>query len=146
VFRADLDAANDAADLDLYAYKVTDATCATAEYLAALSATGSADESFTLADPEPGFYVLLVDGYAAAPGDTSIDYVLDSYDVNETTTLGDLAVDPNPVPVVAGGTTTFNAVWSGLAPGGKYLGVLEYEGALRPTYLNVITPEPAPAP
>ena len=142
--RVDLDSVRDDADLDLYGYVMeTDCDSAAIDYLA-ISATGAADESFTVADPGAGSFVIEVDGYAAAPGESTIGYVLDIYDVNADTNLGDFRADPNPVPVTAGEPTTFDAVWSGLEPGARYLGVLEYEGALSPTYVAVDTTDPTP--
>jgi len=137
--RVNLDSLDDNADLDLVVYKANDA-CDALVSQAGISATASADESVTLVNPEPGNYVVAVDGYAdSAGGDGSMDFVLDFYDVNEETSLGSFHADPNPVPVVAGQQSTFDAVWSGLDPNARYLGVLEYEGALSPTFVAVDT-------
>jgi hypothetical protein len=136
VARFDLDATNDAADLDLYVYKTDDAGTPTA--VAGESATGSADESVTLTAPAAGKYLVVVDGFSAAPGESSIAYRYDEFLVGENG-LGGLTAQPNPVPVVQGQATEFDAVWSGLG-GGRYLGLLEYDGALAPTYLHVDVP------
>ena len=137
--RVDLDSVQDDADLDLYGYVMdTDCNSAAVDYLA-ISATSSADESFTVLDPGAGSFIIAVDGFAAAPDRTSIDYVLDIYDVRSDTGVGGFHADPDPVPVVAGEPTTFDAVWSGLAPDSRYLGLLEYEGALSPTFVTVDT-------
>ena len=134
--RFDLDAANDAADLDLYVYRTDAAGTPTA--LVGQSATGSADESVTLTAPAAGSYLVVVDGFAAAPGESSIAYRYDEYLIGATG-LGNLRAEPNPVTVTQGGATTFNAAWTGLASG-RYLGYLEYDGALAPTYLYVDVP------
>ena len=62
----------------------------------------------------------------------SIDdaFDLDFYDVNAAATLGNLTVRPNPVPVTNQEPTSFELSWSGLVPNGRYLGYLDYEGAL----------------
>ena len=140
--RVDLDSLQDDADLDLYGYVMeSDCNSDAIDYLA-ISATGSADESFTVAEPGAGSFVIEVDGFAAAEGRTDIDYVLDIYDVRTDSGVGNFHADPNPVPVVAGEPTTFDAVWSGLDPDARYLGVFEYEGALSPTYVRVDTTTP----
>ena len=51
-----------------------------------------------------------------------------------------LTVTPDPVPVVNQQPTTFTASWSGLDPASTYLGLLTYEGALKPTVVKVTTP------
>jgi hypothetical protein len=62
--------------------------------------------------------------------------------------VGDLAADPNPLPVVDNRPTSYDAVWSGLTAGSRYLGLFEYDGSLAPTFLTVdtgagpATPEP----
>ena len=135
--RFDLDAIDDRADLDLYVYRLNAAGVPVA--LAGQSATGSADERVTLVNPMAGKYLVEVDGYSAAPGGSSIAYRYDRYLVTPATTLGDLAADPNPVPVTQGQPTTFRAVWSALETG-RYLGALEYAGALAPTFVTVDVP------
>ncbi|MBL0747761.1 S8 family serine peptidase [Nocardioides baculatus] len=136
--RFDVDATNDGADLDLYVYRLNAAGQPVA--LAGQSATGSADERVTLTNPTAADYLVEVDGYAAASGESGIAYRYDRYVVTGATTLGGFAADPNPVPVVQGQPTSFNAVWSGLDPAARYLGVLEYEGALAPTFVTVTVP------
>lgn len=137
--RFDVDAVNDAADLDLYVL-LSDAGCASGDGdLAGMSATGSADESVTLLDPEPGSYLAVVVGYSNAPGESSTDYRYDQYSVDAAATAGNLAADPNPVPVVENQETTYDATWSGLQPNSRYLGMFEYDGALSPTFLTVDT-------
>jgi len=138
VARFDLDAANDAADLDLYVYKMNAAGTALAS-LEGQSATGAADESVTLNAPSAGKYYVLIDGYAAAPGESSIAYRYDEFLVGATGGVGNLAAVPNPLRVVQGETTSFDATWSGLAAG-RYLGLFDYEGSLAPTYLYVDVP------
>jgi hypothetical protein len=134
VARFDLDAANDAADLDLYVYRLNDAGTPVAE--AGRSATGSADESVTLTSPAKGKYLVRIDGFSAAPGESGIAYDYADFLVTATDGLGGLTATPNPVPVTQGEETSFSASWSGLADG-RYLGMFEYDGALAPTFLYV---------
>jgi hypothetical protein len=137
VARFDLDATNDKADLDLYVYELNDAGTPVA--VAGQSATGSADEQVTLTDPDKGKYLVRIDGFAAAPGESSIAYDYADFLVTSTGGLGGLTATPNPVPVTQGEQTKFTASWSGLADG-RYLGLFEYDGALAPTFLYVDVP------
>ena len=137
--RFDVDATNNGADLDLYVYRLNDAGVPVA--LAGQSATGSADERVTLTNPVAGKYLVEVDGYAAATGESTIGYRYDRYLVTPTPAdmFGAFKADPNPVIVQQGQPTTFKAVWSGLTAG-RYLGALEYDGALAPTFVTVTVP------
>ncbi|PKH41890.1 pre-peptidase C-terminal domain-containing protein [Nocardioides alpinus] len=135
--RFDVDATNNGADLDLYVYRLNDAGVPVA--LAGQSATGSADERVTLTNPVAGKYLVEVDGYATATGESTIAYRYDRYLVTPATVLGGFKADPDPVTVVQGQPTTFKAVWSGLGAG-RYLGAFEYDGALAPTFVTVTVP------
>ena len=95
------DAANNAADLDLYVYRLNAAGTAL-EALAGQSATGSADEMVTLTQPDAtARYLVVVEGYAAAPGETAIATTYDEYLVGPTG-LGSFHAEPDPVPVTQG--------------------------------------------
>ena len=48
-----------------------------------------------------------------------------------------LTVRPNPVPVTNQEPTSFELSWSGLVPNSRYLGYLDYEGALSPTVVKI---------
>ena len=137
VARFDLDAVNNAADLDLYVYRLDAAGVPVA--LAGQSATASADESVTLTNPVKANYLVEIDGFSAAPGESGIGYRYDQFTVAATGGLGGLTATPNPVPVTQGQPTSFTASWSGLASG-RYLGTFEYDGALAPTYVYVDVP------
>ncbi len=54
-----------------------------------------------------------------------------------STTLGGFTTEPTSLPVTAGQSATFQAVWSGLEPGARYLGWVGYEGALAPTVVSI---------
>jgi hypothetical protein len=135
--RFDVDAADNSADLDMFVYASDTCDPATAFALAGQSATGSADESVTLTAPDPGTYLVEVDGFSAGTAGSPMDYRFDFYDVDASATLGGLTATPNPVPVVNQQETSFDVTWTGLDPAGHYLGILEYEGALAPTYVFV---------
>ena len=63
---------------------------------------------------------------------------LDFYDVNEAATLGNLEGRPEPGPGPWNQeTTSFELSWSGLVPNDRYLGFLEYDGALAPTVVKI---------
>ena len=132
----DLEAADDTGDLDLMVIPVDD-TCSEQTGTELVSATPSAGEQVTLLDPAPGWYVAAVDPYRAPDGGGPLGWRLDVYDLHPELETGTFEVDPDPVPVVAGGTTDVEVRWSGLEPGPRYLGMLAYEGALSPTFVTV---------
>ena len=138
--RFDLDAVDDTADLDLYVYAAESCDPSTIYALAGQSATGSADERVDLTDPAPGAYYYEIDGYAAGEAGSPIEFVMDTFLVTPEG-VGDLTVDPNPVVTTANEETTFEVSWTGLEAGTRYLGLLEYAGALAPTVLEVDTTE-----
>ena len=138
--RFDLDATDNTADLDMYVYHSTSCSTDDIDAEAGEAATGSADESLTLTNPAQGSYIVEIDGFAAGDSGSPMAYHLRSYDITAASNAGNLQVTPNPVPVVKQKETSFDVSWSGLAGGAHYLGVLEYEGALGPTVLEVTTP------
>jgi len=95
------------ADLDLFVYNCTTGNCV----LAGQSADGDSEESVTIANPAPGTWVTLVDGYAVPSGSTTFNYT----DVFTNPAFGSVAVtDSNAVrPANAEwtvpGTVTANA-------------------------------------
>jgi hypothetical protein len=137
--RFSLDAANNAADMDMFVYSAADAACEQLNDVAGQSATGAADEQVTLLDPEPGFYLVEVDPFTAAPGEPTLTWRLDFYDVNSANQAGAFRAVPDPVPVSNNQSTSFAAAWTGLEANARYLGVLEYAGALSPTFVSVDT-------
>lgn len=137
VARFDLDAADNGADLDLFVLQSDSCNIDDAFALAGQAATGAADESLTINDPTPGTYIVDVNGFAAGPQGSPMAFDLDFYDVNDSATLGNLTVTPNPVPVRNQETTSFELSWAGLTPNERYLGYLDYEGALAPTVVKI---------
>ncbi|WP_066039557.1 S8 family serine peptidase [Herbiconiux solani] len=140
--RFDLDASDDTADLDLTVYSIDGLEHT---WLVGQSATGSADERVDLdADMlQPGRYLLGVDFFAGV-GD--IDFTLTSYVIDPATSVGSLTVTPATVSTTIGRTSTVTANWTGLAPGGSYLGRVVYGDTGHATTLTVTsdpgTPEP----
>ncbi|MGJ7440036.1 S8 family peptidase [Aquipuribacter sp. MA13-6] len=134
--RFDLDATNDASDMDLFVYRMNAAGTALVA-LVGQSATGSADERVDVLDLPAGLYYSVVENYANAPGETQAAFEFTTYTVTPQTNLGGLAAEPNPIDVTAGEPTTFDVTWSGLDPESSYLGWVGYEGALAPTIVSV---------
>jgi hypothetical protein len=131
------DAANNAADLDLTVYRLNAAGARVA--VAGQSATGAADETVTLTNPVAATYEVVVDGYDAAPGETTIGTTYDEYLLDATATFGSFKADSDPLTVEQGRTTSYDAVWTGLEAG-RYLGLMEYSTSPTPTYVTVSVP------
>ncbi len=131
--RFDLDAENDAADLDLVVYQLTPDGSALVDVF--VSATGSADERVDLLAPAEGQYVVVSMGYSNAPGESTSAYRQSLFVVGGDE--GNMTVSPNPVPVTRGAESTFEVSWSGLDDGDRYLGWVGYAGALQPTIVTV---------
>jgi hypothetical protein len=126
VARFSLDAADDAADLDLFAYKGSE--------LVDLSASGSADEQVTLLAPDAGTYDVYVNGFATPGGSTS--YAISNF-VVPPTDAGNATITPDPAAVTVGVPVTLTAAWSGLDATKRWLGVISYAGADSVTLLSV---------
>ncbi|HET7431721.1 MAG TPA: S8 family serine peptidase [Nocardioides sp.] len=139
VLRIDVDSADDSADLDLYTYTAT-AGCGSLTDYGPTSATSSADESVTIEDPTAAAYLIEVDGFAAGSQGSPMDFRLDTYDISPASTLGDLTVTPDPLPVTRGEDATFNVAWSGLDPASRYLGLVNYGDTGLSSVLEVTTP------
>jgi hypothetical protein len=135
-----VDAADADADIDLFVLQSPDCTPANATALAGQSATASGDEAVTLLDPEPGTYILEVDGFSAGSSGSPIAYAFDFWDIDAAATAGSLTATPDPVPVQANKKTSVKVEWSGLDPASHYLGYLAYAGSPDITMLDVTTP------
>jgi hypothetical protein len=123
--RFSLDAGDNTADLDLYAYRDGE--------LRALSASGSADEQVTLPAPAAGTYDVYVNGFAASGG--SAAYTISNFVVPDAA-AGNLTVTDD-VPVTIAVPVTLTASWSGLDPAKRWLGVVSYAGATDVTLVSV---------
>ncbi len=85
------------------------------------SAGGTADESVTFTDPDPGTYVVFVDAFDLPTQPMTVKGY--SFLV---TGPGSLTATPASQAVTLGGTATVTAGWSGLTAGKHYLGIVEY--------------------
>jgi subtilisin family serine protease len=124
--RFDVDATATADDLDLYVYKDGE--------LVGVSASGAADERVTLSDPEPGAYTAYVNGYATGGGG---GFAYTQWSVPSAPLVpANLTVDDN-VPMTIGQPSTLTAHWSGLLPGLRYLGYIQYGAGPERTIVSV---------
>jgi hypothetical protein len=128
VARFDLNAEDDADDLDLY-IGVGDA-------LVASSATGAADEQVTLTRPAAGTYDVYVDGYDDAQGEGAIPFTLTNW-VLPKGDQGNLTVSPDPIQVTAGERFRYTAAWRGLAIDQRWFGYVNYVGRRERTYITI---------
>ncbi len=135
----DLHAPDPTSDLDMYVYASDSCDAGDIYAVAGEAATPSAGETLTLTDPEPGTYIVEVDAFAAGDLGSPVPYSLRTYDIGGSPSVGDLTVDPNPVPVTTGGETSFDTSWTGLDADAYYFGILGYDGAPNPTYVYVDT-------
>ncbi len=133
--RFDLVAQNDLGDFDLEVYRLNAAGQPVA--LVGTSASNAASERVDVLDPLPGRYRSYLTNFADAPGETQGALEFTTFAVTPQTTLGGFTTEPTSLPVTAGQPTSFEAVWSDLDPGGRYLGWVGYEGALSPTIVSV---------
>ncbi len=142
VLRANLDAAPPSGDtLDLYIHSLQGDCSSDIDelYFDTSGASPAGDEQFTWVDPTPGSYLVSVELYEAPEGEDSVDYVLDIFNLDDTSNEGAFTVTPDPVPVESGEETSYEAEWTGLDPDKRYLGMIEYQDGLRPTFLTVDT-------
>jgi hypothetical protein len=93
-FRATIGGPSDAAaDLDLFVYQCSNASCAT-RTLVGRSADGDSEESVTIANPAAGTYQVDIDGFNVPAGTTTFNYV----DIFANPGLGSIAVTDAPAP------------------------------------------------
>jgi subtilisin family serine protease len=111
--RFDVDATSASDDLDLYVYK-------DGEFVQ-FSASGAADEQVTLQNPDEGTYTAYVNGFATGGGG---GFSYTQWAV-PSTPAGNLTVDDG-VSVTVATPVDLTATWSGLVPGLRYLGYVEY--------------------
>jgi subtilisin family serine protease len=112
---ADLTPPNSAIDLDLFLYKDGAQV--------AVSGAGSTNELIELAAPEDGDYVLYVHGWQTTG--IEVGYSLNTWNV-PSAEGGSLSVLSEPEDAVLGATETITVGWSGLEPGGQYLGAVSH--------------------
>ena len=98
-----------AADLDLFVFNCTSGTCV----LAGQSADGDSEESVTIANPDAGAWVVLVDGFAVPAGTTTYDYV----DVFTNAAFGSVSVtDANALRSAGSSWTVSGSITANAAP------------------------------
>lgn len=133
IARFTLDASDDAADLDLFVYKLKDGdpSVATAMWQ---SASASADEEVTLVKPAAGTYLVVANMYAPTPG-----MVWDMWTGSVVTGSSDggFGASPNPLAVTLGTPVSYDLTWSGLDPEARYLGVVQYGDSAVRTVVTV---------
>ena len=112
-FRATIGSPSDAAaDLDLFVYQCSDASCAT-RTLRGQSADGDAEESVTIANPAAGTWQVEVDGFEIPAGTTTYNYV----DIFANSTLGSVSVtDSNALRPTGASWTVPGTVTAGAVP------------------------------
>jgi hypothetical protein len=110
------------------------------------SGNATSNEMITLMAPAAGTYRVCVAGYAPAGG--SATYTLASWIVGNGDVGGNLKV-ALPGSVFVGGTASAAASWSGLTPGQRYMGAVQYLMGTTPlstTLLEVDATNPVPLP
>ena len=127
VARFDLNAEDDADDLDLY--------IGVGANLVAASATGAADEQVTLTRPAAATYDVYVDGFDDAQGEGQIPFRLTNW-VVPNSDQGNLTVSPDPVAVTAGERFRYTASWNvGLDQ--RWFGYVSYVDRGARTYVTI---------
>ncbi|GAA4817634.1 S8 family serine peptidase [Nocardioides caeni] len=135
----DLVAPDQTSDLDMYVYAASSCDPSTITAVAGEAATPSPGETFSLEGAPAGTYIVEVDAFSAGDQGDPVPYSLRVYDLGGTPSVGDLTVDPNPVPMSTGVETSFDLSWTGLDADAHYFGLLGYEGSPQPTYVYVDT-------
>jgi hypothetical protein len=126
-FRATIGSPSDAAaDLDLFVYQCSDATCTT-RTLRGQSADGDSEESVTIANPAAATWLVLVDGFNIPAGTTTYNYV----DIFANPVLGSVSVTDSNAPRPNG------ASWT--VPGSVTAGAVPEAGRVLLGAVNVMT-------
>ncbi|WP_438354557.1 S8 family serine peptidase [Microbacterium sp. CJ88] len=135
-----LDSSDDTgSDLDLFVYRIVSPTDPR-YYERWSSATGSADEQVSLANPTPGYYMVVANVYATT---RPMTWDLTSAVVTPGG-VGSLTATPNPLPVTQGQPATYTLSWTGLQAATKYRGVVGYGDSAVRTVLTVDSGPAAP--
>lgn len=135
----DLVAPDATSDLDMYVYAAGSCDPSSITAVAGEVATPSPGETFSLEGAPAGTYIVEVDAFSAGSQGDPVPYSLRVYDLGGSPSVGDLAVQPDPVPVTTGGETSFDVTWSGLDADAHYFGLLGYDGAPNSTFVYVDT-------
>jgi hypothetical protein len=116
-------------ELDLYVYKDGN--------LVGQAPGAWADRAVTVT--EPGTYEIFIPRFTL-PGPQTQDVVLNTFLV-PATPVGNFTATPASQPVTAGKAVSVNAAWTGLTPGTRYFGLVEYGNgptALDRTYFSIL--------
>ncbi|WP_114906240.1 cell wall-binding repeat-containing protein [Ornithinimicrobium murale] len=89
----------------------------------AQSAVGGSDEMVTVSGLEPGTYLIALDYWDGAAGDTA---TVPTYFWNVGGDEGNLTVTPESADTTIGGTVDYSVAWTGLDAGTRYLGSVTY--------------------
>jgi len=126
-FRATIGGPSDAAaDLDLFVYQCSDASCTT-RTLRGQSADGDAEESVTIANPAAATWEVEIDGFNVPAGTTTYNYV----DIFANPALGSVSVTDSNAPRPTG------ASWT--VPGSVTAGAIPEAGRVLLGAVNVMT-------
>ena len=107
-------------DLDMFVYKEG----APADQVPFRTSTGgSAEEAVTIT--EPGTYDIYLSVFALPRGVDGVDVKFHSFALGSTA-AGNLTVSPASQSVTVGADRSVTATWSGLTPGTRYLGGIEW--------------------
>ena len=132
--RFDLDALDDTADLDLRLFYV-DSRGGT--WLMRESTSPTADEQIVVPDPGAGRFVVEVTAFS---GDGAVPYDLTVYPLGGVPSAGSLTADPSVLSMRLGEPTSVSVSWSGLEPGARYFGRVQFGDTGRITDVIVTTP------
>jgi hypothetical protein len=126
-FRATIGGPSDAAaDLDLFVYQCSDASCTT-RTLRGQSADGDAEESVTIANPAAATWEVEIDGFNVPAGTTTYNYV----DIFANPALGSVSVTDSDALRPTG------ASWT--VPGSVTAGAIPETGRVLLGAVNVVT-------
>ncbi len=92
------------------------------------SGTPTSEEEFNVVNPAPGVYAVLVIDFASAPGPT--DYTLFNFNLDGADAGNATVTAPSSATIGQAGTVTVD--WNGLAPGTRYLGILNHDNGSEP--------------
>jgi subtilisin family serine protease len=140
--RLALNAADDDADFDLHVYTLDGFG---GSYQSHVADSENADETVDVENPDIATYIVDV---TFESGATDLDYTLTSYLLGGSPSVGDFTSTPDSLAMQVGKSIDVTASWTGLEPGGSYLGQVYYDGTGISTYVTVTSADrttPAPS-
>jgi hypothetical protein len=120
-----------APDIDLYLLD-------SSNNIVAQSTNGGTEELIELAHPADGAYTMVVHGWSVPPAFSPLAFSIDSW-ILPGTTGGSLGVVTAPTAAVNGTTGTVTVGWTGLLPGGHYLGAVSHKDAAGEIGLTLVS-------